>query len=427
MTYVAYLMTGDRVYLDQLNAEASWDVLAINPLARQDGAGIVVNSGDQLRMNAWILREVVEAASANPDGSAMKAYFTQIAENTIQALLSQLPTLTAQEGQLAGWFPGSNSRFPGAYALWQENMLATSLGLAAGLGIPGAAQLLAWQTNFIAGLFTNGANGFDPTNAIQYMTQLADPKTGQDYTTWAQLQSANAAAGWFTNTAGSLVGDADYQSLAKAALASSITYTGSTQAIAAYGWLSAYATAVTPAYLQSQPMNDIVPRLADGQLLTAGQVSIRTDIAATAVTGGSTDELVYEKGTAPVSISGGTGINLLFGGNSAAAVLIGGPNNDDLFGATGTTVFESGSGNDFMQSGTGAGIFDLTTTDIGSDIIAGFRIGTDHLHVTGTTIASLIAGATTDGSGNAVLHLAAAHSVTLDGVAKAQLVSGMFA
>ena len=54
---------------------------------------------------AWSLREVVEAASANPDGSAMKAYFTQIAANTIQYLLSQLPTWTAQEGQLAGWFP----------------------------------------------------------------------------------------------------------------------------------------------------------------------------------------------------------------------------------------------------------------------------------------------------------------------------------
>ena len=169
-----------------------------------------------------------------------------------------------------------------------------------------------------------------------------------------------------------------------------------------------------------------MPRLADGQLLTANHVFILNDTSAAAVKGTNADQLIYEQGTAPVSITGGSGIDLLFGGNSSAATLIGGAGNDDLFGAVGTTVFQAGSGNDFMQTGGGAGTFNLATTDIGSDIIAGFRIRTDHLHVTGTTASKLLTGATVDGSGSAVLHLSSSHSVTLQGIAKTQLVSSMF-
>lgn len=425
MTYVAYLMTGDRVYLDQLNAEASWDVLTVSPTSRQGASGLVVTPAQPLRADGWSLREIVEAASANPDGSAMKAYFTQIAANTIQYLLSQLPTWTAQEGQLAGWLPDPNARNPGATTPFAQDMLATTLGLAAGLGIQGAAQLLAWQTNFLAGRFINGANGFDPRNGVQYQLQVADPSSDQDYTTWAQAQTGSVAQGLFSATP-SMSTDAEYQTLAKAALADSITYTGSTQAIQAYGWLLANATASNTSYLQSTPQDDVVPRLADGQLLTANHVFILNDTSAAAVKGTNADQLIHEQGTAPVSITGGSGIDLLFGGNSSAATLIGGAGNDDLFGAVGTTVFQAGSGNDFMRTGGGAGTFNLATTDIGSDIIAGFRIRTDHLQVTGTTASKLLTGATVDGSGSAVLHLSSSHTVTLQGIAKTQLVSSMF-
>ncbi len=199
LDYIAYLTTGDPYYLNQLNAQASYDILAASPTARQQATGLVANLKDPVRAEAWSLREVLEAAAANPDGSAMKAYFTQIATNNIQFLLSQLPLLTAQEGQIYGWFGHTVSQSPGATAPWQQDMMATTMGLAASMGIPGAVQVLEWQTNFIAGRFISAAEGLPPTDGEEYVTAVADPKTGIDYTTWAQVEYGSRAAGYFTN------------------------------------------------------------------------------------------------------------------------------------------------------------------------------------------------------------------------------------
>ncbi len=105
LDYVAYLMTGDRTYLDELNAEASYDVLAQNPTNRQGALGIVADGASQVRAQAWDLRAIVEAAAANPNGSAAKAYFTQLENNNFSYLLKYVSTLN--EGQAEGWITGS--------------------------------------------------------------------------------------------------------------------------------------------------------------------------------------------------------------------------------------------------------------------------------------------------------------------------------
>jgi hypothetical protein len=86
LDYAAYLMTGDRTYLDELNAEASYDVLAQSP-TRQGALGIVADGEGQVRGQAWDLRAIVEAAAANPNGSAEKAYFTQRETNNFGYIL----------------------------------------------------------------------------------------------------------------------------------------------------------------------------------------------------------------------------------------------------------------------------------------------------------------------------------------------------
>ncbi len=430
--YIAYLATGDRYYLDQLNAQAAYDILAENPVGRQQSAGIVDDLKAPPRAQAWSLREIVEAAAANPDGSPMKAYFTQIAANNISYLLSQIPQLTAAEGAVSGWFPPIGGGVPGATTPWQQDFMATTFGLAAGLGIPGAAQVLAWQTNFLAGLFTNDAAGFPATDGVQYLLQVADPKTLTPYTTWAQVEAGSQAQGLLKNPPGVPFKSADYQASAKAALAESITWTGSTKAMQAYGWLLANATAASPAYDQSQPSEDIVPRLTDGNLLTASMVFIRNDVGAmpVSISGTGSDQLIYEKGSAPATITGGAGIDILFGG-SGSTTLIGGGGNDDLYAGSGRTVFQPGAGSDFMQAGTGAATFDLSVTDIGNDLIAGFKLATDRLSIVGdapgsAALTTLLKGATQDASGNAVLHLAAGHDVTLLGIAQTQLAPALF-
>jgi hypothetical protein len=98
-------MTGNRYYLDQLNAQADYDVISTYPSERRNGQGIVANGYDTVRAQAWSLREIVEAAYANPDGSAEKAYFTNIMNNNFTFLLSEVSSL--HEGQATGWLLGA--------------------------------------------------------------------------------------------------------------------------------------------------------------------------------------------------------------------------------------------------------------------------------------------------------------------------------
>src|SRR5205823_3763666 len=60
LSYVAYMLTGDRYYLDQLNAQAAASILSAYPSARQQNGyvDLVANGGDQVRAQAWMLREV---------------------------------------------------------------------------------------------------------------------------------------------------------------------------------------------------------------------------------------------------------------------------------------------------------------------------------------------------------------------------------
>ena len=446
--YYAYLATGNQTYLDQLNAQASFDELYTWPSARGNGQGLVVGTTPEVRAEAWSLRELVEAATVNPTGSAEKAYFTQMLTNNIQYLLNQ--TQTANQGAVYGWFTGYGITSDSAVAPWMEDYLVTSLGLAAGAGIAGASQLLAWATNWTAGRFLNGANGLNPFDGADYRLCVYNAQTGTPYTSWSQVAAATVAytadpsntngmspgSTWYSSTTGS------YVPIARAALATEITYTGSTQAIQAFGWLSAnqqgYGNA---AYFQSSQyaLNfAIAPRLSDGNLLDLNQIFIRNDATATTVTapGGNADQLIFEQGAGNVTIQGGSGMNLLFGG-SGVTTLIGAAAADYLFAGTGATTMYAGAGNNFMQSGcpsayaAGATTFDLTPADIANDIVAGFRIGTDHLQVAGeapgsAALNTVIAGATADASGNAVLHLSAAHAVTLQGIGTSQLATGLF-
>ena len=126
-------------------------------------------------------------------------------------------------------------------------------------------------------------------------------------------------------------------------------------------------------------------------------------------------------------------MNILFAG-SGADTLAGGSNNDYLFAGSGADTLSGGAGVNYMQAGTGADTFVLSASQAATDTIADFKVGIDHLHVLGSSgsaltasaITSLLGGATSDGAGGSVLHLAAGHNVTLAGVGASHLSSTMF-
>ena len=430
LDYIAYLLTGDRYYLDQLNAEASYDVLIATPSARLDGEGIVANTYTQVRTEAWSLREVVEAAYANPNGSAEKAYFTQIMNNNFQYLLQEAANVTATEGDAFGYVLwGQGNGWSGATAPWQQDYFATTVVLAAEQGSAPAATLLAWESNFLVGLFNSASKGFIPFDGSAY--QVITWQNGQWLQSWAAIEQATTAAGLSGGGTWAPLAYPAYRAEALSVLAGDFTVTQAPDALKVYGWLLA-TSGITPAWEAANPTWDIVPRLPDGNYIDAANVTLRNDSAASTVQGSNNDQLIFEEGSGNVTIVGGSGINVLFAG-SGNDTLRGGAGADFLYGGTGTDVLSGGAGRNYMEAGNGATTFLINLLDAAQDIIADFKVGIDHLHIVGATgtpdtatqLLALLTGITKDSAGDAVLHLSANHEVTLQGVAS--LAVGLFA
>ena len=423
--YDAYLMTGERYYLDQVNAQATADVVSDYPAYRNGGQGILLNSSDQVRAQAWSINEIDNAAFINPDNSPLKTYFQQVqARNFAAAIQSEQ---TVNEGQAYGYAKGGYGSTPFQSAPWQQDFLGIVVGQAAEQGAPGASAYLAWQTNFLAGRFDSAALGFDPNQGDVYALDTVDPATGISYQTWAEIMNATQAGGQAQGTP-----FATYMESARASLSVAITNNQSPQAIQAFGWVSKYYTEANTAAFQASPKYDIAPRLSDGQLLTGDNIHISNDTIASTLQYGNADQLVYA-GSGNDTVIGGTGINILFAG-SGNDILLGGAGTDYLFGGSGASRLSGGAGTNYLQSGTGATSFALTDSDVAHDTIAGFRTGVDTLNLFATPgvampnaqVAGLIANVTRDSAGDAVLHLSPTHDVTLLGVMPAQLMAGMF-
>ena len=267
-SYDAYLMTGDQTYLQDLNAQASASIISLWPAgtARNEGQDLLVQ-GEQLRSGAWSLREVDEAAYADPAG-AEKDYFKQVSDTNWRWLVDQIPAWTTSEGQAYGYVPGTYGPGGDTLAPWQQDYLSAAAAEAATEGNADALTFLKWTTNYIAGRFLNAAAGGDPHDGIAYNVAIGTPD-GTDYQTWAQIASASAAAG-VSNGTGWAQSGGDYGELAAESLAGIITLTGSSEAIQAYNWLvTSGAPYMDAAIHQSDVQFDVLPKLPAGMSFAA--------------------------------------------------------------------------------------------------------------------------------------------------------------
>ncbi|MCO6414974.1 M10 family metallopeptidase C-terminal domain-containing protein [Siccirubricoccus sp. KC 17139] len=230
LSYVPYLLTGERWILDNLLAQAAWSVMGIWP-AQRVGEAIVVNNV-QVRTAAWSLRQIDEAAFTAPDGSAEKAYFTQVSQENWAWLVSQIPVWTAQQGEAHGWLPGAYGT-PGAIAPWQQDYFASTAIAAAARGNADALTFLDWMSNFLIGRFQAEAQGFNPHDGIAYNLAVSDPATGRVFQSWAEIGAATSARG-LSNGDGWSQSNGDYGRLGLATLAGIWHLTGNPAARKAY-------------------------------------------------------------------------------------------------------------------------------------------------------------------------------------------------
>lgn len=266
LSYIPALTQGSQFYLEQLQAQANYDVLSINPPYRSSDKGIVVDAM-QVRALAWTLRDLANATVLTPDTNPQKAQLTTILHNNIQRILTEYVhgPVGIQEGKLAGYVIGVGGG--GArtqVAPWQQGYLAVVLAQTVKQGFTEAAEICAWQNNFLTGLFLNAANGYNPLNGPAYwLTVGTNTPGGYDIkvTDWGQLYSSNfpdtaptTLAGYPTDAVGG------YPAVLKAAFAALWDVTQASADLTAYDYLTKLTPALSKAdnqsgYLTAQTWN----------------------------------------------------------------------------------------------------------------------------------------------------------------------------
>ena len=429
LTYLAALSTGSAVLLEQLQAQANFDLLSVAPPYRANDSAML---GLQERGIAWTIRDVANAAFLTPGSSPLKAYFTQQVDAVIQNLDSNYVhgALGAEEGQLQGYIMGAFDT--NQVAPWEQGYIVIALGQAAAQGFAGATEVLGWMNNFISGLYLNGANGYNPLEGSGYWLTTGSGSLAtsnyQSFTSWQQLFSANFAGQASPSTLNGFPNDpvGGFSTIAKAALAVEWNVTHATQDLAAYAYITqqtGYLIQNTGGYDSAQTW-DIVPTLADGHQLQNSEVTYGT--------GGSFTSASPHGLLAAASgnniLQAGSGDSILIGG-SGNDQLKGGAGNDFLFAGTGTQSLYGGGGNNTLEGhlngGSGVNSFLFKVSDIAQDTLLNFKPGVDMLDISGAapgvTLASLLATVTSNAAGDALLHLSPQHEVILTGIHPAQL------
>jgi len=186
--YVAYMVTGDFYYLEELQFAASYIELWSNPAYRKYSKGILYQAQPQVRGQAWALRTISDAAFITPDSDPMKSYFTQLMTNIIADYNARYTNggMSDPLHIAFGQFPYTiNGAARVGIAPWQDDFFTWAVGHAAEEGFPGALQLLKWKSVFQVDMMTdwenNPSQGYCWLEASAYNLQVRDTQGGPIY------------------------------------------------------------------------------------------------------------------------------------------------------------------------------------------------------------------------------------------------------
>jgi hypothetical protein len=155
--YVAYLVTGDWYYLDELKFWADWVEFWQNPKYRDYRTGLIHHN--TLRAQAWSLRTLGYAAYILPDNDPFKGYFNRVVKNDIQwynqnytedRSANKLHIIT--NGSIV--YPNDGNALTGI-STWQTAFFTWAVGNLEDLGFAGADKLLDWVGAFQVDLMTS--------------------------------------------------------------------------------------------------------------------------------------------------------------------------------------------------------------------------------------------------------------------------------
>lgn len=231
LSFVPYLLTGERWMFDNVQSQAAWNIMTQGPSQRDDAEDLVVQ-GNQVRGSAWALRQIDDAAWASIEGTPEKAAFLEASAANWSWIVSQIPAWTEMQGEAHGWLPGAYG-YANVLPPWQQDYFASTAIAAAARGNADAITYLKWASNFLVGRFTHAADGMPEHDGAAFLIPFSDPATGKYYQTWGEIGAAMAASGK-SNGNGWSQSQGDYGQLALATLAGIANVLGSAEAAQAY-------------------------------------------------------------------------------------------------------------------------------------------------------------------------------------------------
>jgi hypothetical protein len=155
--YVAYLVTGDWYYLEELKFWADWVEFKQNPVYRDYKTGLI--DRNTLRGQAWSLRTLGYAAYILPDSDPFKGYFNRVVKANVD-WYNQNYTNDRSANELHIIINGSivysnHGKPETGISTWQSSFFTWAVGNLKDLGFAGADKLLDWVGAFQVNLMTS--------------------------------------------------------------------------------------------------------------------------------------------------------------------------------------------------------------------------------------------------------------------------------
>ncbi len=145
MAFLAYLVTGDYYYLEELQFWATWNFLDTNDTNRQGRKGIFSDKGLQVRGRAWSLRTLGQAAYITPDNDALKSLFVENLQHNIDynnALYVHNPK--ANKLWMVHDYNGLRDAKP-----WMDDFFTFAYGYLVDLGFERAIEMRNWKAQYV--------------------------------------------------------------------------------------------------------------------------------------------------------------------------------------------------------------------------------------------------------------------------------------
>jgi hypothetical protein len=195
LAFIPYLLTGDHYYLEEMYFWANWCLLIQNAAYRKKERGLL--SPDQVRGEAWGLRQLVDAAKIAPDSHPEKRYFESKVESNLAGYAEFLAsdgatplgsyTRGASDAYVRGRPPEERRRWL-TLAPWQQNFLVWSLDHAARAGFDAARAPRDHLLRLQIGVLTH-PDEYDPRYGASYFLVVGKREEGavRWFTTWKEL------------------------------------------------------------------------------------------------------------------------------------------------------------------------------------------------------------------------------------------------